>query len=207
MLVRIITLIITAALYFNDYYDLETSFRRALFQVASIHTSCGFATDDYNLWPTFTWVLLIFAMLSGGCTGSTSGGIKSLRFHIIAQNIKNQFKQMLHPRAVLPVKVNDELITAQISAVVYTYFAIYLLCIFVGWTLLTILGVGFVESMSLVVSAIGNVGPALGEYGPVYSWASLPDAAKWILSVLMLIGRLEIFGILLLFYHRYWKDN
>lgn len=205
--VGIITLIITAALYFNDYYDLETSFRRALFQVASIHTSCGFATDDYNLWPTFTWVLLIFAMLSGGCTGSTSGGIKSLRFHIIAQNIKNQFKQMLHPRAVLPVKVNDELITAQISAVVYTYFAIYLLCIFVGWTLLTILGVGFTESMSLAVSAIGNVGPALGEYGPVYSWASLPDAAKWILSVLMLIGRLEIFGILLLFYHRYWKDN
>lgn len=205
--VGILTGIITIALFVTDYYDLETAFRKALFQVATTHTSCGFATDDYNLWPQFTWMLLLFAMLSGGCTGSTSGGVKNLRLLIIAQNIRNQFKQMLHPRAVLPVRVNKEAISSQVSATVYTFFATYLVCIFVGWTLLMCFGVGLTEAMSTVVSAIGNVGPGLGAFGPVFSWAALPDAAKWILSVLMFIGRLEIFGILLLFYRGFWEDN
>ena len=97
--------------------------------------------------------------LSGGCTGSTSGGVKNLRLLIIAQNIRNQFKQMLHPRAVLPVRVNKEAISSQVSATVYTFFATYLVCIFVGWTLLMCFGVGLTEAMSTVVSAIGNVGP------------------------------------------------
>ena len=79
------------ALVFQNHYDWEKAFRRALFQVATAHTSCGFATDDYNLWPSFTWMLLIFAMLSGGCTGSTSGGIKNMRLMILARNIKNEF--------------------------------------------------------------------------------------------------------------------
>lgn len=205
--VGILTGIITIALFVTDYYDLETAFLKALFQVATTHTSCGFATDDYNLWPQFTWMLLLFAMLSGGCTGSTSGGVKNLRLLIIAQNIRNQFKQMLHPRAVLPVRVNKEAISSQVSATVYTFFATYLVCIFVGWTLLMCFGVGLTEAMSTVVSAIGNVGPGLGAFGPVFSWAALPDAAKWILSVLMFIGRLEIFGILLLFYRGFWEDN
>ena len=205
--VGILTLIITIALFANDYYDLETSFRKALFQVATCHTSCGFATDDYNLWPPFTWMLLLFAMLSGGCTGSTSGGIKNLRLLIIARNIMNQFKQMLHPRAVLPVRVNKEVISPQISTTVYTFVITYLVCIAIGWTLLMAFGVGMPESLATVVSSIGNVGPGLGAFGPVYSWAALPYADKWVLSSLMFIGRLEIFGILLLFYPGYWKEN
>ena len=202
-----ITFIITMALYINDHYNLETSFRKALFQVATAHTSCGFATDDYNLWPPFTWMLLMFAMISGGCTGSTSGGIKNLRLVIIAKNIKNQLKQLLHPRAILPVRVNKESIPTPTIATVYTFVAAYLLCIFIGWTLLMAFGVGLAESMSTVISAIGNVGPGLGTCGPVYSWAHLPDAAKWTLSALMLLGRLEIFGIFLLFYKGFWKTN
>lgn len=205
--VLILTLIVTITLFAYDYYGLEESFRKAFFQIASIHTSCGFATDDYNLWPHFTWVLLLFAMFSGGCTGSTAGGVKNLRLLIIAKNIKNQFKQMLHPRAVLPVKVNNETVGPQVSVTVYTFFATYLLCIVVGWILVMLCGVGFTESLSTVLSSIANVGPALENFGPVFSWSALPDAAKWILSALMFIGRLEIFGILLLFYHRYWKDN
>lgn len=205
--VGILTLIITLALFFTDYYDLETAFRKALFQVATAHTSCGFATDDYNLWPQFTWMLLLFAMLSGGCTGSTSGGIKNLRLLIIAQHIKNQFKQMLHPRAVLPVRVNQSAIPVQVSATVYTFCATYIICIFIGWTLLMCFGVGLTESLGTVVSAIGNVGPGLGAFGPIYSWSALPDGAKWVLSILMFIGRLEIFGILLLFYRGFWTDN
>lgn len=201
-----LTIIIAFALFVTDYYDLETAFRKALFQVATVHTSCGFATDDYNLWPPFTWMLLIFAMVSGGCTGSTSGGVKNLRLLIMFQNIRNQFRQMLHPRAILPVHINNDQVPVQTSALVYTFFTTYLICIFIGWTLLMGLGVGLTESFSTVISAIGNVGPGLGAYGPVYSWASLPDAAKWVLSALMLIGRLEIFSVLLLFAKRFWAD-
>ena len=175
-------------------------------RIIPCHTSCGFATDDYNLWPPFTWMLLIFAMLSGGCTGSTSGGVKNLRLIIIANCIRNQFRQIFHPRAVLPVRAgfpfDNKLVTT-----VLVFFAAYLSVAFIGWTLLMAFGVDFTEAMSTVISAMGNVGPGLGSFGPAFSWAALPDAAKWILSSLMLIGRLEIFGFLLIFYRSTWKGS
>ena len=204
--VGLLTLIISAVLFLNNGYSAEEAFRKSLFQVATCHTSCGFATDDYNLWPPFTWMLLIFAMLSGGCTGSTSGGVKNLRLIIIANCIRNQFRQILHPRAVLPVRVGG-LFDNKLLTTVLVFFAAYLSVAFIGWTLLMAFGVGFTEAMSTVISSMGNVGPGLGSFGPVFSWAALPDAAKWILSSLMLIGRLEIFGFLLIFYRSTWKGS
>ena len=204
--VGLLTLIVSVALILSNGYGVEEAFRKSLFQVATCHTSCGFATDDYNLWPPFTWMLLIFAMLSGGCTGSTSGGVKNLRLIIIANCIRNQFRQILHPRAVLPVRAgfpfDNKLVTT-----VLVFFAAYLSVAFIGWTLLMAFGVDFTEAMSTVISAMGNVGPGLGSFGPAFSWAALPDAAKWILSSLMLIGRLEIFGFLLIFYRSTWKGS
>ena len=204
--VGLLTLIISAVLFLNNGYSAEEAFRKSLFQVATCHTSCGFATDDYNLWPPFTWMLLIFAMLSGGCTGSTSGGVKNLRLIIIANCIRNQFRQILHPRAVLPVRVGG-LFDNKLLTMVLVFFAAYLSVAFIGWTLLMAFGVGFTEAMSTVISSMGNVGPGLGSFGPAFSWAALPDAAKWILSSLMLIGRLEIFGFLLIFYRSTWKGS
>ena len=204
--VGLLTLIISAVLFLNNGYSAEEAFRKSLFQVATCHTSCGFATDDYNLWPPFTWMLLIFAMLSGGCTGSTSGGVKNLRLIIIANCIRNQFRQILHPRAVLPVRVGG-LFDNKLLTTVLVFFAAYLSVAFIGWTLLMAFGVGFTEAMSTVISSMGNGGPGLGSFGPVFSWAALPDAAKWILSSLMLIGRLEIFGFLLIFYRSTWKGS
>lgn len=204
--VGLLTLIISAVLFLNNDYSAEEAFRKSLFQVATCHTSCGFATDDYNLWSPFTWMLLIFAMLSGGCTGSTSGGVKNLRLIIIANCIRNQFRQILHPRAVLPVRVGG-LFDNKLLTTVLVFFAAYLSVAFIGWTLLMAFGVGFTEAMSTVISAMGNVGPGLGSFGPAFSWAALPDAAKWILSSLMLIGRLEIFGFLLIFYRSTWKGS
>ena len=204
--VGLLTLVISVVLFLNNGYGVEEAFPKSLFQVATCHTSCGFATDDYNLWPPFTWMLLIFAMLSGGCTGSTSGGVKNLRLIIIANCIRNQFRQILHPRAVLPVRAgfpfDNKLVTT-----VLVFFAAYLSVAFIGWTLLMAFGVDFTEAMSTVISAMGNVGPGLGSFGPAFSWAALPDAAKWILSSLMLIGRLEIFGFLLIFYRSTWKGS
>ncbi len=204
--VGLLTLIIAVALIQNNGYGVEEAFRKSLFQVATCHTSCGFATDDYNLWPPFTWMLLIFAMLSGGCTGSTSGGVKNLRLVIIASCIRNQFRQILHPRAVLPVRAGGTF-DNKLVTMVLVFFAAYLSVAFVGWTLLMAFGVGFTEAMSTVISAMGNVGPGLGSFGPTFSWAALPDAAKWILSSLMLIGRLEIFGFLLIFYRSTWRGS
>ena len=204
--VGLLTLVISVVLFLNNGYGVEEAFRKSLFQVATCHTSCGFATDDYNLWPPFTWMLLIFAMLSGGCTGSTSGGVKNLRLIIIANCIRNQFRQILHPRAVLPVRAgfpfDNKLVTT-----VLVFFAAYLSVAFIGWTLLMAFGVDFTEAMSTVISAMGNVGPGLGSFGPAFSWAALPDAAKWILSSLMLSGRLEICGCLLIFYRSTWKGS
>ena len=204
--VGLLTLVISVVLFLNNGYGVEEAFRKSLFQVATCHTSCGFATDDYNLWPPFTWMLLIFAMLSGGCTGSTSGGVKNLRLIIIANCIRNQFRQILHPRAVLPVRVGG-LFDKKLVTTVLVFFAAYLSVAFIGWTLLMAFGVDFTEAMSTVISAMGNVGPGLGSFGPAFSWAALPDAAKWILSSLMLIGRLEIFGFLLIFYRSTWKGS
>ena len=201
-----LTLIVSVALILSNGYGVEEAFRKSLFQVATCHTSCGFATDDYNLWPPFTWMLLIFAMLSGGCTGSTSGGIKNLRMIIVSHCIRNQFRQILHPRAVLPIKAGS-MLDNKLVTMVLVFIAAYMSVAFVGWTLLMAFGVGFTESMSTVISAMGNVGPGLGSFGPAFSWAALPDGAKWILSSLMLIGRLEIFGFLLIFYRATWRGS
>lgn len=204
--VTVLTVIIAATLVASGGYAPEEAFRKSLFQVATCHTSCGFATDDYNLWPSFTWMLLIFAMVSGGCTGSTSGGVKSLRLVIIARCIRNQFRQILHPQAVLPVRAG-KLIGDKLVTTVLVFFAAYMIAAFSGWTLLMANGVELTEAMSTVISAMGNVGPGLGCFGPAFSWSALPDAGKWILSALMLIGRLEIFGFLLVFYRPTWKGS
>lgn len=204
--ITVITVLITIGLIYQRDYDIESAFRKALFQVTSIHTSCGFATDDYNLWPTYTWMLLLFAMLSGGCTGSTGGGIKNMRILILYYNIVNEFKRLIHPNAVLPIRINRHVLPqATINAVV-TFTIVYMLCAFIGWIALMLMGINFMEALSLMFSSLGNVGPGLGIYGPAFSWDNMPDLAKWMLSFFMLIGRLELFSVLVLFSPAFWKE-
>lgn len=203
----VLTGIITVSLIFYNHYGVEEAFRKALFQVATLHTSTGFATDDYSKWAPFTWILLVYAMLAGGCTGSTAGGIKNMRFLIVMRNIKNEFQRMMHPRAVLPVKVNGLTVSRSTISTVTTFVVFYLVCAFVAWVALMFLGLGLTEAFSTAVSSLGNAGLALGAYGPAYSWSSMPDAAKWIHSFLMLLGRLELFGILLMFAPGFWKKR
>lgn len=125
---------------------------------------------------------------------------------IVAHCIRNQFRQILHPRAVLPIRAGS-MFDNKLVTMVLVFFAAYMSVAFIGWTLLMAFGVGLTEAMSTVISAMGNVGPGLGSFGPAFSWAALPDAAKWILSSLMLIGRLEIFGFLLIFYKSTWSGS
>ncbi len=200
-----VTLLITGSLYWHNHYGLEEAFRKSLFQVASVHTSCGFATDDYNLWAPFTWMLLMYTMVAGGCAGSTSGGIKIVRLLVVLRNVKNEFHLLMHPRAVLPVKLNRMAASQRTIATVMTFVLFYFFCIFVCWLLLMCMGVGLEEAFGLSVSSLGNVGPGLGAFGPAFSWSALPDLAKWLLSFMMLIGRLELFGVLLLLTPSFWE--
>ena len=205
--VGVLTLLIMVALVFQNNYDWEPAFRKAFFQVATLHTSTGFATDDYMFWPPFTWILLFVAIISGGCTGSTSGGIKNMRLLILARSIRNEFKHLLHPNAVLPIRINGRTVSPSTVTTVLLFVAFYFILSLLGWIVLMAMGVGFLESISLCFSALSNAGLAMGDFGPAYSWNALPDAAKWVLSFLMLLGRLELFSVLLLFYPGFWKNR
>ena len=192
---------------FTSSSGLEESFRKAIFQVVSIQTTTGFASADYMNWAPVLWLLMSIIMLFGACAGSTSGAIKCVRIAILAQIAKNQFKRILHPNAVLPIRISHNVVSTGMQSTLLAFIVVYIAAIFIGWLLVMLTGVGFMESYGVVVSSIGNVGPGLGLYGPDYSWDTLPDLAKWICSILMLIGRLELFSVLLLFTSSFWKKR
>lgn len=199
--------IIATVLYRTSPMDMEEAFRKSLFQVISLHTSTGFATDDYMLWTPVLWGLLTIVMIIGACAGSTTGGLKCIRMVILAKVSRNEFKHILHPNAVLPVRANRQVVSPSVISTVLAFCFLYFALIIIGILLMMGMGIGLVESIGCVISSIGNMGPGLGETGPAYSWNALPDAAKWLLSFLMLLGRLELFTVLLLFTPEFWKRN
>ena len=201
------TAVIAIALYYTSPMGMEESFRKSLFQVISLHTSTGFATDDYMQWSPVLWGLLTIIMLMGACAGSTTGGLKCIRMVILTKVSRNEFKHILHPNAILPVRINKQVISSSIVSTVLAFCFIYITIIVISTLLMMAMGVGAEESIGCVISSIGNMGPGLGETGPAYSWNALPDAAKWLLSLLMLLGRLELFTVLLLFTPDFWKRN
>lgn len=205
--VLLFTGLITVVLRYTSPMGLEEAFRKSLFQVVSLHTSTGFATDDYMLWAPVTWGMLTVIMVMGACAGSTTGGMKCIRMVILGKVAKNEFKHILHPNAVLPVRINKQVLPPSIISTVLAFSFIYLAIVIVSVLLMMLMGVGAEESIGCVVSSIGNMGPGLGETGPAYSWNALPAASKWLLSLLMLLGRLELFTILLLFTPDFWKRN
>lgn len=199
--------VIAVVLYYTSAMNVEEAFRKSLFQVISLHTSTGFATDDYMLWTPVLWGLLTIVMVIGACAGSTTGGLKCIRMVILAKVSRNEFKHILHPNAVLPVRVNKQVISPSIVSTVLAFCFLYVIIIVASTLLMMAMGIGFLESIGCVVSSIGNMGPGLGETGPAYSWSALPVAAKWLLAFLMLLGRLELFTVLLLFNPEFWKRN
>ncbi len=205
--VVLFTAVIAIVLYYTSPMGMEESFRKSLFQVISLQTSTGFATDDYMQWTPVLWGLLTIIMLMGACAGSTTGGLKCIRMVILTKVSRNEFKHILHPNAILPVRINKQVISPSIVSTVLAFCFIYISIIVIGTLLMMAMGVGAEESMGCVISSIGNMGPGLGKTGPAYSWNALPDAAKWLLSFLMLLGRLELFTVLLLFTPDFWKRN
>ncbi|MDR0988365.1 MAG: TrkH family potassium uptake protein [Prevotellaceae bacterium] len=201
------TLIIGVILYFTKHYGVEESFRKALFQVISIHTSTGFIIEDYMTWMPVTWVLFTIIMLIGACAGSTTGGIKCIRMTILGKVARGEFKHILHPNAVLPVRINKQVAPPTLQSTVLAFTFLYTCVIFISVLLMMAMGIDGLESLGCVVSAVGNMGPGLGAAGPTYSWNALPEVAKWLMAFLMLLGRLELFTVLLLFTPGFWKKR
>lgn len=199
------SLIIALGLMLAGDVNAERALRVSLFQVVSLQTTTGFATADYTQWPPYLWMLLSFVMFIGACGGSSSGAMKCSRVAILVKSIRGEFNRILHPNAVIPVRMDGNVISGDTRATVLTFACLYFLVIFVGWFAFMVMGLDFVEAYSLSVSSVGNVGPGLGALGPAYSFSALPEAAKWLSTLLMLIGRLELFTILLMFTTSFWK--
>jgi trk system potassium uptake protein TrkH len=205
--ITLFTLFITVVLFFNTTMNAETAFRTSLFQVISIQTSTGFITSDYMTWPAVAWGIMPTLMLIGACAGSTTGGMKCIRLVILAKCTKAEFKRLLHPNAVLPVRANQQAIAPTLRFTVLAFTMLFIFISFLSILIMLALGLPFMEAVGVVFSSMGNTGPALGAYGPAYSWSALPDLAKWISSILMLMGRLEFFTIILIFTPAFWKKN
>lgn len=205
--VIIFVTLIAVFLFYQEGMGGEESFRTSLFQVASLHTSTGYATANYCNWPTITWGCLTLIMLMGACAGSTTGGLKSIRMTIMARIARSEFVKMLHPRAVIPVRVNHQVVSPDVKSRILAFAFVYMALVVCCSLVMMGFGIGFIESLGCVISALGNMGPALGEYNPDVTWFSLPAACKWMLSILMLLGRLELFTVLILFTRSFWKEQ
>lgn len=201
------TAVITIGLLAQGNIGFEKALRVSLFQVISLQTTTGYATADYTQWPPYLWMLLSFVMFFGACGGSSTGAMKCGRVAILAKSIRGEFRRILHPNAVIPVRMDGAPISQDTRATVLTFTCLYFLLIFGGWFVFMVMGLDFVEGYSISVSCVGNIGPALGTLGPAYSWSALPASAKWLSTLLMLIGRLELFTILLMFTTSFWKKS
>ncbi|MCL6447307.1 MAG: TrkH family potassium uptake protein [Armatimonadetes bacterium] len=199
------TLLVALNLWRAEGYEIERALRFALFQVSSIVTTTGFATADFNQWPVFSQMILLLLMFIGGCAGSTGGAIKHIRVLILIKSASRQLTRLLHPQAVIPVRLGSHTVSEEVVGTVQAFFFYYLL-IFLGVVIfLTALGLDLVSALSAVAATLGNVGPGLGLVGPASNYASLPVAAKVVLSMCMLIGRLEVYSVMVLLSTRFWK--
>lgn len=187
--------------------SFEGTFRVALFHVLTIISSAGFQGEyfDYCLWGPIFWVPTLLMMVMGGSTGSTAGGLKVVRFVVLFKNAKSEFRQALSPHSYSSVQLNGVTLTAHAVYKIIAMLLIYLILAVFSIFVLQLMGLSFDTSIGATTSAFGNTGPALGSIGPAFTWASLPDAAKWYLSACMLIGRLEIFTVVLIFLPMFWR--
>ena len=189
-------------------YDIEHAFRSALFQVVSFMTTTGIFSDDVAVWPHITWVVLGIVMFLGACAGSTSGGFKCVRGVMLLKVVRNNFRQILHPNAVLPVKINGLSVPQSRIVALFAFFALFVIMMIATATIMIIAGVDNTNAIAIALSCVSNVGPSLtNDVGVNMSWSLLPDYIKWILCLLMLMGRLEIMTVLVLFTRTFWKEN
>ncbi len=187
--------------------EWESSLRHALFQVIAIVTTTGFVSADFTIWSPFLTVVFFLIMFSGASAGSTAGGVKIVRQIIMIKNGFFEFKRTLHPNAIIPVRYNGKAVDRGIVFNIMAFFIFYLMIFALGSLIFSILGLDFISSLGAAASSLGNVGPALGTLSPVNNYDSLSDFGKWWSAFLMLLGRLELFTVLIILTPYFWKNN
>lgn len=207
IVIGVLIAIMTIGVRVNSEKAFEPAFREAAFQVVSLVTTTGFVSADYTAYSDWLTMLVFVMLFLGGSAGSTSGGIKLIRHLIFLKNCIREFKRILHPRAVISLKLNGQVVQPRIITHILVFLLVYLFFFVFGSILLAFTGLDITTSIGAAATSLGNVGPGIGEVGPTDNFALLPQSAKLILAFLMLVGRLELFTILLLFTPYFWKSN
>jgi trk system potassium uptake protein TrkH len=197
--------IVTVILHLNSTKTFEESFREGFFQVISIITCTGFTSTDYMIWPGAALLLIFLLMFSGASTGSTGGGIRMARHLIVLKNIKNIFVKLNHPKSISFIKLNGKSVSENTNISILSFVVLYLFIFVLGTIIIVITGVDPVTASSSAATCMAGIGPGLGSVGPMCSFASLPEISKVVLSLLMIIGRLEIITVFAIFTRTFWK--
>jgi trk system potassium uptake protein TrkH len=195
----------TIILLVHSGRSFEVAFREGYFQVISIMTCTGFASANYLFWPMAGLLLIFVMMFSGGSTGSTSGGIKIARHLIVLKNIKSVFVRLNHPNALAPIKLNGKVVSESTNNSILSFVILYLFLFLIGTVIVVATGVDPVTSASSVATCMAGIGPGLGQVGPMGNFAHLPEVSKIVLSLLMIIGRLEIITVFTIFSRSFWR--
>jgi trk system potassium uptake protein TrkH len=199
------TILISLGLFFSTGAGWEPSFREALFQVVSILTTTGYATADYLGWAQWLVVLIFILMFFGGSAGSTGGGPKIMRIVIMLKNSTQELKRLIHPNAVIPVRLNNSAVEERVVTNVLAFLAFYAIIAVISIAIMSVLGNDLETSMGAVAATLGNIGPGIGKVGPALNYAEIHTVGKWYLSFLMLVGRLELFTVLVIFSPLFWR--
>ncbi|MES9856517.1 MAG: TrkH family potassium uptake protein [Sedimenticola sp.] len=203
MVLMVVSLAVTLVLYFTGTYEWHEAVTKGVFQSVSIGTTAGFTTADYSVWPGVVAILLLFSSFVGGCAGSTGGGIKVIRFLLLIKQGLREINRLIHPSAQIPIRVGDKTIPSRVVEAVWGFFALYVASFIIMYLALALTGLDLMTAFSAVAASINNLGPGLGAVGTDY--AQINEPAKWILCFAMLLGRLEIFTLLVLLTPAYWR--
>ncbi len=187
------------------YDSMWPSIRHAIFQVLSIITTTGYGTADFEKWPALSQFVLVTLMFYGGCAGSTGGGMKQIRFLLLIQQSRAEIKRLIFPHAVLPIRVNEKVVPSEVMTNVLGFFFFFIGIFAIVTCIMATLGIDLVSAAACTIATMGNIGPGLGSVGPMDNYAHIPTIGKFILSFCMLLGRLELYTVLILFSPNFWR--
>jgi trk system potassium uptake protein TrkH len=199
------TLIMTFNLYGNFYQGIAESFRYASFQAATIITTTGYASADFEKWPHFSQIILYMLMFVGGCSGSTGGGIKVIRLVTLLKQGLNEMKYLLHPRGIFTLRISGDSVPKAIIFSISGFFFLYIFMLLITSLVVASSGEDLLTSFTTALATVGNIGPGFGKIGPTENYAFFPAYVKWFLSFAMLVGRLELYTVLILLMPRFWR--